>query len=235
MAYNNGPRIVTDGLVLCLDAANRDSYPGSGSTWYDLVNGSVGTLRNLPDTDFIADGGGSFSFDGADEDISVSNSQAARIGTGDHTVSAWVKNLAKNAEDFIGTGGIGSGDILLMIYSVAGNYQGGFRGHAWSSTGQANTIDSPNAIGTGNWNYLTQRVQWGGNIDLFENGVLVKSQTLVGSAPSSSRNNVIIGARSAGSSATFQGNISSLSFYNRALSAQEILQNYNATRKRFGI
>jgi hypothetical protein len=36
MSYANGPRIVTDGLVCCLDAANRKSYPGSGTTWYDL-------------------------------------------------------------------------------------------------------------------------------------------------------------------------------------------------------
>ena len=38
MAYNTGPKIVTDGLVLCLDAADRNSYPGSGNTWYDLNN-----------------------------------------------------------------------------------------------------------------------------------------------------------------------------------------------------
>ncbi len=233
MSLNHSPAIVTDGLVLCLDAANIRSYPKSGTTWSDLKNGSVGTLRNIPDSDFVSDNGGSFLLDGSDEDVVVASTEAARIGTGNHTVSAWVKNLSTSEEDFIGTGGTLQGDILLMIYSSAGGGSGGFRGHAWSSTGNANTIDSPNAIGTGNWNYLTQRVSWGGNIDLFENGVLVKTQALSGSAPSSSRTDVIVGARSSGNQATFYGNIAGVSFYNRALTADEVRSNYEATVGRY--
>jgi len=233
MGLSHSPRIVTDGLVLCLDAANKRSYPGAGTTWTDLKNGSIGTLRNIPDTDFISDNGGSFLLDGTDEDIVVASIQAARIGTGNHTVSAWIKNLAITEEDFIGTGGTSQGDILLMIYSAAGGGSGGFRGHAWSSNGSPNTIDSPNAIGTGSWNYLTQRVSWGGNIDLFENGVLVNTQVLSGSAPNSSRTNLIIGARSNNYKGTFLGNIAVTHFYNRALSAEEIKQNYLATKGRY--
>ena len=234
MGLGHSPRIVTDGLVLCLDAANKRSYPGTGTTWTDRsANGYTGTLRNIPDSDFTSDGGGSFFLDGSDEDIVVSSTEAARIGTGDHTISAWVKNLANSEEDFIGTGGASQGDVLLMVFSYAGGGNGGFRGHAWSSNGSSNTIDSPNAIGTGNWNYLTQRVAWGGNIDLFENGVLVKTQTLSGSAPTSSRTSVILGARSSGNRATFYGNFAATHFYNRALSAKEILQNYEATKGRY--
>lgn len=233
MGTTYNPAIVTDGLVLCLDAANARSYPGTGTTWTDLKNGSVGTLRNIPDTDFVSDGGGSFLLDGSNEDINVASTEAARIGTGNHTVSVWVKNLATSEEDFIGTGGTSQGDILLMIYSSAGGGSGGFRGHAWSSTGKANTIDSPNAIGTGNWNYLTQRVTWGGNIDLFENGVVVNTKALSGSAPSSSRSNLIIGARTNGYGGTFYGNIAGVSFYNRALTADEVRQNYEATVGRY--
>ena len=231
VTYNN--RIVTDGLVLCLDAASKRSYPGAGTTWTDLKNGSVGTLRNIPDSDFVSDNGGSFLLDGSDEDVVVASTEAARIGTGNHTVSVWVKNLATYEEDFIGTGGLSQGDILLMIYRTSGGGSGGFRGHAWSSTGNANTINSPNAIGTGNWNYLTQRVSWGGNIDLFENGILVKTQALSGSAPSSSRTDVIVGARSSGYTGTFNGNIAAVHFHNRALSADEIRRNYLSTKERY--
>ena len=232
MAINAGPKIVEDGLILCLDAANKKSYPGAGTTWTDLTaNKKTGTLTNMANN-FSTDGAGSLIFDGTDEYVVAAYTQAARIGTGNHTISAWVKNLDDNAEDFVGTG-TSQGDILLMIYFAAGGGSGGFRGHAWSSTGASNTIDSPNAIGTGSWNYLTQRVSWGGNIDLFENGVLVKTQALSGSAPSSSRTNLYIGARNASYHAKFNGNIAATHFYNRALSASEVLQNYNATKWRF--
>ena len=232
MAINAGPKIVEDGLILCLDAANKKSYPGAGTTWTDLTaNKKTGTLTNMTNN-FSTDGAGSLIFDGTDEYVVAAYTQAARIGTGNHTISAWVKNLVDNIEDFVGTG-TSQGDILLMIYFVAGGGSGGFRGHAWSSTGASNTIDSPNAIGTGSWNYLTQRVSWGGNIDLFENGVLVKTQALIGSAPSSSRTNLYIGARNTTYTGKFNGNIAATHFYNRALSSAEILQNYNATKWRF--
>ena len=232
MAINAGPKIVEDGLILCLDAANKKSYPRTGTVWTDLTaNKKTGTLTNMANN-FSTDGAGSLIFDGTDEYVVAAYTQAARIGTGNHTISAWVKNLDDNIEDFVGTG-TSQGDILLMIYFVAGGGSGGFRGHAWSSTGASNTIDSPNAIGTGSWNYLTQRVSWGGNIDLFENGVLVKTQALIGSAPSSSRTNLYIGARNTSYAGKFNGNIAATHFYNRALSSSEVLQNYNATKWRF--
>ena len=62
MAYRNGPKIVTDGLVLCLDAAIGKSYPGSGNTWYDLSgNGNNCTLYNSPS--FLNDNIGCLDFD----------------------------------------------------------------------------------------------------------------------------------------------------------------------------
>ena len=71
MATNYNPSIVTDGLVLCFDAANPKSYPGSGTTWYDLSgNDNHGTLLNEPS--FSSDKGGCFVFDGTDDRISFS-------------------------------------------------------------------------------------------------------------------------------------------------------------------
>ena len=65
MAYRNGPKIVTDGLVLCLDAAIGKSYPGSGTTWYDLSgNGNNVSLINGPV--FNTNNKGSFVFDSTD-------------------------------------------------------------------------------------------------------------------------------------------------------------------------
>jgi len=68
--YNNGPKIVTSGLVLALDAGNTKSYPGSGTVWTDLSgNGNTGTLTNGPT--FNSSNGGSIVFDGVDDFVNI--------------------------------------------------------------------------------------------------------------------------------------------------------------------
>ena len=70
MAFSFSPRIVTDGLVLYLDAANQRSYPGSGTTWSDISRGgNNGTLVNGPT--FDPGNGGSIVFDGVDDYVSI--------------------------------------------------------------------------------------------------------------------------------------------------------------------
>jgi len=71
MSYSNGPTIVTDGLVLALDAADKNSYPGSGTTWNDLAGSNNGTLTNGPT--FDSGNGGSIVFDGVDDYVNLSN------------------------------------------------------------------------------------------------------------------------------------------------------------------
>ena len=221
-----------DSLILNMDAGVEASYDGVSNNWYDLSKtGTYGALQNTPS--FDKDKGGSILFDGTNTRVAIGNSSVASIGSSDHTISAWIKNTTKLDEDFVSTG-TGTGRILLMVYQHAGGGQGGFRGHAWSSTGASNTIDSPNPIGTGNWNYLTQRVAWGGNIDLFENGSNVKSQTLSGGKPSTTLGTMFFGVRG-GTANDFDGNIAIVHIYNRALTSDEIARNYNATRHRFGV
>jgi hypothetical protein len=70
IAYN--PRTITDGLVLCLDAANSKSYPGSGTTWTDLSGlGNTGTLVN--GVGYSGDNLGSLSFDGSNDRVELSS------------------------------------------------------------------------------------------------------------------------------------------------------------------
>ena len=69
MSLSRGPKIVTNGLVLYLDAANKKSYPGSGTTWTDLSgNNNTGTLTNGPT--FDSNNGGSIVFDGTNDYVS---------------------------------------------------------------------------------------------------------------------------------------------------------------------
>ena len=67
MALHHSPRVVTDGLVLCLDAASRESYPGSGTVWTDLAGSNNGTLTNGPT--FNSANGGSIVFDWSNDHI----------------------------------------------------------------------------------------------------------------------------------------------------------------------
>ena len=72
MALSHSPSIITQNLVLCLDAGNSKSYPGSGTTWTDLSgNGNNGTLRNSPT--YSVDNLGKIVFDGVDDDIDCGN------------------------------------------------------------------------------------------------------------------------------------------------------------------
>ena len=86
VAYNS--RIVTDGLALCLDAANSKSYPGSGSTWTDLSgNGNNATLTNGPT--YSSANGGSIVFDGVNDYVAPTGLTNA-LWQGNWTVSFWV-------------------------------------------------------------------------------------------------------------------------------------------------
>jgi hypothetical protein len=88
MAFFHSPRIVTDGLVLALDAANSLSYPGSGTTWTDLSGkGNNGTLVNGPTFDQA--NGGSIVFDGTDDYVNLPDGLLS--GTGDFTIIQWVQ------------------------------------------------------------------------------------------------------------------------------------------------
>jgi len=86
MAIHRGPKIITNGLILCLDAASTKSYPGSGTTWFDRSgNGNNGVLTNGPT--FSSTNGGSIVFDGTNDYVQVAGS--VTISTG--TFIAWVK------------------------------------------------------------------------------------------------------------------------------------------------
>ena len=87
MGLSHSPRIVTDGLVMCLDAGNSRSYPGTGTVWTDLA-GNIGTLTNGPT--FNSENGGSVVFDGTNDGVDVSGTESFNGPLGvSYTLSAW--------------------------------------------------------------------------------------------------------------------------------------------------
>ncbi len=90
MATRYNSQVVKDGLVVCLDAGNPKSYPGTGNTWYDLtINGNNGTLTNGPT--FSSINGGGIVFDGINDYVSVGN-----LGSfyAQGTISYWMYSTA---------------------------------------------------------------------------------------------------------------------------------------------
>ncbi len=128
MAHFHSPRIITDGLVLALDAANQKSYPGSGTTWSDLSgNGNNGTLTNGPT--FDSGNNGSIIFDGVDDYITTGTTPSQLQGNPSFTVSGW---FYRNANLPVNTGTWGFG----------GNVTNQGINSWWSSNNNEITIDT---------------------------------------------------------------------------------------------
>jgi hypothetical protein len=226
MSVIGGPDIITDGLVLHLDAASAKSYPGSGTTWYDRSRyKNHGTLTNGPT--FDSGNGGSIVLDGVDDYVSGTNNSSIQL-TGDLTVSAWVK-LGDNANQ---------GIIEKMIaypYSGYGitKQSGYFK--FWTASGGSYVYTNSNLTYTAdnNWYYVVGR-RTSGNNRLFINSILQSDSQ---SPPlSDSGQSYVIGRYFSNVNNYYAGgNISQVSIYNRALTADEIQQNFNVTKGRYGL
>jgi hypothetical protein len=227
MAYRNGPKIITDGLVLCLDAAIGKSYPGSGTTWYDLSTSKInGTLTNGPT--FSSANNGVLNFDGSNDYIETSD--VTLDLTNGFTVSQWFNatNISSNPGIFSYRNGLNNLNIIL----VTNNYR--IRMESYSGGGQL--YSSSSIFDLNKWYNVvctfsgTDTSGSSGLSKIYLNGISIASGTTNGFGSTTAK--VIIGVHSGG---YFQGYISNTMFYINVLSADEVARNFNATRGRFGV
>jgi len=237
MAKHHNPRIVTDGLVLCLDAANKRSYPGSGTAWTDLSgNGNNGTLVN--GVGFSGDNGGGLVFDGVDDYVEITNNDLYKFSnTQAFSLNLWVRCTATSS----------SASILAFATSARGYYFtldiDGLRTNAfffdyWDGGPFRGIQGNNNSITMNAWAMLTATSASNsvGDMKVYQNGILTSYTNRGSGTPSAINYDTLpmrIGARA--NSAYFTGNIAQVSIYNRALTPQEIQQNFNATKSRYGI
>ena len=219
--------IVTNGLVLNLDAANPRSYPQpyNGTTWTDLSGlGNNGTLVN--GVVYTGSNGGTLVFDGVDDYAIVPENDIFNIDTG-FTLSIWFNRNnsgASNARLFF-KGASSTG--------VKGfNLQGGVSSLSFYVGDNINRTSISTPISVNIWNYITVVYKKNESFQIFRNGILINSGTPF-NTDCNNTNNITIGGQ--GTSLPFPGNISNINWYNRILSNSEVLQNFNATRARFGI
>jgi hypothetical protein len=235
---SGGPNIITDGLVLYLDAGNTYSYTSGSTVWNDLSRSQTsGSLINGPT--FNTGSGGSIVFDGTNDYVDCGNSSIFNTPN-TLTLGVWVKfNNFSSSPIIIGKEWCNGSQ---WSYSLSMNTDGRLAyvfdsdGNCASTTGIYESSNVVCVVGT--WYYLSI-VHTTSSINLYSNGNNISGQ-LTGSYGTiyNSTSPVLLGAyRNAGGTYSnfLNGNIVITQIYNRALSASEVLQNYNATKGRFGL
>lgn len=204
--------IVTSGLVLNLDAGNSASYPGSGTTWSDLSgNGNNGTLVNSPT--FNSGNSGYLSFDGVNDHVTFSYVQPAYGTSTSFTWNVWIYPTVNNTNVVMGN----RGTDLVFTKLTPSRFE-----YYPTYVGDAMPLNT--------WQNVCV-VKDGTNFTYYRNSASVATATDSGTKVS--KPFYVGGDPTAGEYATAR--ISVVNVYNRALSAAEITQNFNAFRVRYGI
>lgn len=227
MSVKNRNSIVTDGLVFYVDAGNANSYPGSGTTWSDLAGGNDGTFSATPTTDSA--NGGSIVFDGADDYVDCGNNSSLD-SLGEISIGA-IFNFSSTSGDretVIQKGGFNtdSGMYGLQLFNERARFA------LWNNGSDYSFFDSTVTINNST-NYVM--CTWDGNtMKIYINGTLNSSQAYTPTSTfGNNTRNLGIGKSIQENDKYLGGNVYTAQIYNRALSASEILQNYNALKNRF--
>jgi hypothetical protein len=226
MALAHSPKIVTDGLVLCLDAGNPKSYPGSGTVWNDISGkNNIGELVNSPV--YNTSNVGFFQFV-TDDFARIPNNTI--LDTQTPSVEVWVKTNATTQNGFWFEKGTVNTQYSLFQEGSAIRWRmniGGITQLSVTTATYMNTTSWYQVVGT----YTSGRRR------LYINGVMVGSDTQTGTIATNTGGMSVgvYGGYSGGRGYYYNGNLAICRIYNKELSADEVQQNFTATRGRFGI
>jgi hypothetical protein len=237
MATEYSPQVVTNGLVLALDAANSRSYVSGSTNWFNLANSTIsGSLINGPT--YSSANLGSIVFDGVDDYVNCGTPATTFSIGNEHTIIVWLKRDSSGGSSNQGTFQItpttspysGWEMYIDKTTGAIGRYRnenGSFLystnltpDNQWCMTAISGFRDSTNGFFATSLN--------GSSWVSFFTGNTSTNLNLVSNTPSN------IG-RWSGNNHYLKGSISSVSVYNRILSPQEIQQNFNALRGRYGL
>ena len=222
MGANLGPKIVRTGLILELDAADINSYIGTGTNWRDMANNNNGTLTNGPT--FNSGNGGSIVLDGVDDFVNLPlvSSSIATI-----TMSIWFNTATLPGNKSLFYNGVGASNGYGFSFGSGGTNTTLYVFFGSVSLDVVRFANIQNNIW---YNAVYTRRTTPSVLDsLYINGILQSTNTLF--TPLTPTVSTVLSR----STASLSGKISIASMYNRELTANEILQNYNAVKSRFGL
>ena len=237
MAFSFQPKMITDGLVFCFDAGNTKSYPGSGTIWSDLSSTAItGSLTNGPT--FNSANGGSIIFDGTNDFVDLGNRSEFAFTSGRFSIEAWVFvssswTAGDQYPNLISKGATAGWDTdgwSLFVFRDRPS-TGQFTWGCGIRNGATRINPERNNFTVNQYHHIVATLN-GTTCILYEDGVQVQtaSQTV---NPATSVDNVFIAKDS--TPRYLPARIPIVKLYNRALSATEVLQNYNALKGRFGL
>jgi hypothetical protein len=214
--------------VLNLDAGFTPSYPITGTTWYDMSSGgNNGTLINGPT--YSSSDGGSIGFDRVDDYVNFNIDASNIYNAGELTYNVWYKvSSSQQDTSLLEIGGNWNSwsfywDLVdptgCLSFSITGNYTSG-RVVATTNTKTGAWFNSCGTFSSG-----SSKIYTNGNLENTKNSISLKNQT--GILEGRIANDAV--------DSRMGGNVAIVQIYNRALTAAEVLQNYNATKSRFGL
>ena len=212
--------IIADGLVFNVDPANRASYPKTGTTINDTIGSNTGTLNGTTFQDIDR---GVFNFDGIDDDISfasVNSGPLYDIGTGDFTVSVWANAVTKTNYGTL-IGNWNTNGLIMWRVATSNVFQCLIGGDSFTTTYTIPFDDT--------WHYYLI-TRSGTGVTLYVDGISVQTGT---SSATLASNSISYIGNQPHNSRRWKGTITNVQIYNRALSANEVLHNYNALKGRF--
>ncbi len=230
--YYNEENIVTNGLVLNIDPSKSTSYSGVGNTIYDLSGfGNTGALTNGPT--FSGLNGGSLTFNGTSQyiDLVPSGTGITLTSSSNYNISCWVyvdssqpKIAPSIIEKYNGVGGYpiairyGSNSIYTIVYDGS------------------NSAATGGSVAFNTWTYFSaNNILSQKKLEVYMNSSLMNSTTYSTLNNITTTASIKVGYRGFDANTYFAGKVAFLTIYNRALTQQEISQNFNALRSRFGI
>jgi len=227
MGCSSGPDVVEDGLVLCLDAGSKRSYPGTGTTWTDTVGGISGSFVNQ--TVFDSSNAGSLSFDGADDAVQLNS--FPQLFSDSFTVSIWAYKEQSSVRDIF----FGSCCVANSVnFEVLADNSVRF----WWNYGQKD-VRSATGISTTGWQYLVYQrdriSSTSSTVKMYYNNNLIKNITYgTNFSDTTTPSTFYLGRDARTNTGTpLYGKISIMTIHNRALTADEIRRNYLSTKERY--
>ena len=242
MGLAHSPSIIIDGLIFYLDAANTKSYSGSGLTLNNLSTSGLGATL-VAGISFTTSNYGTLTLNGTSHYINIPNSSGYGISTESFTMNLFVKATNKSSTNFLSF--LSNRQLttpfngILITQDFLANRSAYIRYQLNSAIGSSQFNSGTLQFVSDAFNMITVVVNRSNNtLFSYLNGSLDASYNIAGITSIGSTHNIEIGRDEAftpNSNAWMGGNFGLFQIYNRALSSTEILQNYNATRKRFGL